>query len=167
LRLPVLSVAFVIGVLLGLDLGVDPWAVALFLLAGALLVPLAVRMRWRILPVLAVPFLIAGILRASVDDTDAARSLDQFHDKRDLVVEGVVTGDPSAAGRATSLRLAVERVRADGEDAGWVEASGDVLALVSETTDIAVAREKPFFRYGDRLSLTGTLTPPRRFDVAR
>ena len=164
MRLPVLSAAFVIGVLIGLGSGVDPWAVALFLLAGAFLVPLAVSLRWRILPVLAVPFLFAGMLRASIDDADAARSLDQFHGRRDLVVEGVVTGDPSSAGRATSLRLAVERVRAGGEGADWVEANGDVLVLVSETTDIARTREKPFFRYGDRLALTGTLTPPQQFD---
>ncbi|MDP6662673.1 MAG: hypothetical protein QF477_01255 [SAR202 cluster bacterium] len=44
MRLPVLSAAFVIGVLIGLGSGVDPWAVALFLLAGAFLVPLAVSL---------------------------------------------------------------------------------------------------------------------------
>ena len=163
MRLPVLSAAFVVGVLLGVDLDGSLWAVALFLLAAVLAVPLAVSLRWRILPVLAVPFLVLGMLRASIDEVDAARSLDRFHSMPDLVVEGVVTGDPSAAGQATRLKLVVERVRFSG-GSDWTVADGEVLVLVSETSNIARAREKPFFRYDDRLALTGVLTPPEQLD---
>ena len=163
MRLPVLSAAFVVGVLLGVDLDGSLWAVALFLVSAVLAVPLAVSLRWRILPVLAVPFLVLGMLRASIDEVDAARSLDRFHSMPDLVVEGVVTGDPSAAGQATRLKLVVERVRFSG-GSDWTVADGEVLVLVSETSNIARAREKPFFRYDDRLALTGVLTPPEQLD---
>jgi len=94
LRLPALAVAFVLGVLLGPKLGSSPAALALFLLAAALTVPLALSLRWRTVPVFMLLALAAGMLRAGTVEPEPAAALAQFHRASDLQVEGVVLDEP-------------------------------------------------------------------------
>jgi competence protein ComEC len=156
--------AFVVGVLLGPRLGGSPAALALFLLAAVLVVPLAISLRWRLVPVLMLPALALGVLRAGTFEPDHAASLAQFHGSIGHQVEGVVLSEPDSIGSVSRLRLAVERVRDDDGGPAWTRAPGTILATLKETVEIVEARDRPFFRYGDRLMLTGALAPPPELD---
>ena len=160
MRLPALAAAFVVGVLLGPKLGASAAALALFLLAAALVVPLALSLRWRLVPVLMLLALAAGMLRSGTVETDSSGSLAQFHRASELKVEGVVLSEPDALGQVSRFRLEVERV---GDDT-WTRVQGTVLVTLKETVEIVDARDRPFFRYGDRLLLTGALKPPPDLD---
>ena len=160
MRLPALAAAFVVGVLLGPKLAASPAALTLFLLAAALVVPLAVSLRWRLLPALMLLALAAGMLRAGTIEPDPTASLAQFHRASELQVEGVVLSEPDAVGQVYRLRLEVERVKNDT----WTRVQGTVLVTLKETVEIVDARDRPFFRYGDRLLLTGSLKPPPELD---
>ncbi len=164
MRLPAFAGAMVLGVLVGQKLGGSPTATALFLLAAALTVPLAVSLRWRLLPVLMLPALAVGMLRAGTVERDYTDSLAQFHRAPAVEVEGVVLSQPDLAGQASRLRLTVERVRDERTGPDWTRVEGSVMVTLTETVEIAGVRDRPFFRYGDRLVLTGSLEPPPDLD---
>ena len=165
MRLPALATAFVVGILLGPQLGASPTVSALFLLAAALAVPLALSLRWRLVPVLMLLALATGMLRSGTVGPDPAESLVGFHRSSGLQVEGVVLSEPdAAAGGASRLRLSVERVRESQNGLAWTRVQATVLVTLKETVEIVEARERPFFRYGDRLLLTGALEPPPELD---
>ena len=69
-----------------------------------------------------------------------------------------MVSDPEAAGTATRFRFAVDRLTQDGQ---WQEVSGKALVTVRESTELVRLRDQPYFRYGDRLLLQGTLEAPR------
>jgi competence protein ComEC len=78
-----------------------------------------------------------------------------------LQVQGVVATDPEAAGTAMRLRLAVERIRSNGE---WADVSGDVLVTLRESSALVRRRDAPYLRYGDRLLLKGALSAPPKLE---
>ena len=160
MRLPALAVAFVVGVLLGPKLGASLAALALFLLAAALVFPLAMSLRWRMVPVLMLLALAGGMLRSGTVEPEPSTSLAQFHESTELRVEGVVLSEPDAVGQVYRLRLEVERVG----NGTWNPVQGTLLVTLRETVEIVDARVRPFFRYGDRLLLTGALKPPPDLD---
>ena len=132
----------------------------LFLVASLAVVGLAFTMRWRLLPILALPVLVLGVWRASMADFDAGSELIRFHGPPGVQVEGVILDDPVSAGQAARVRISMDRVRWDQEDAAWVSIDAPVLVTLLQTVEMVEARERPFFRYGDRLMLTGELEPP-------
>ena len=73
----------------------------------------------------------------------------------------MVVSDPEWAGRATRLRMRVDGIRLDGH---WKETSDEILVVVRESLIFWNQRDWPAFRYGDRLSLRGTLEPPPVLD---
>ncbi|MDP6716289.1 MAG: DNA internalization-related competence protein ComEC/Rec2, partial [SAR202 cluster bacterium] len=90
--------------------------------------------------------------------------LSRFHGAPGVQVEGVVLNDPNAAGEATRIRLSVERVRWDQDKAPWAPTDATALVTIQQNVELVEIRERPFFRYGDRLMLTGTLEPPPELD---
>ena len=129
-------------------------ALGLFLLACILLLALLISLRRSPLPALLALLLVLGALRVEVFADDGPSALLAYHGLDDVQVEGVVVGDPEAAGAATRLRFDAERTKSGG---AWTDAPGDVLVTLRESVEIVARRDKPYFRYGDRLLLRGRL----------
>ena len=96
--------------------------------------------------------LTLSMVRVFLADSEPDSELLVYHGRRVLTVEGTITSDPQAAGGASRFRIAVRRV-SDGPLAA--EASGAVLVTANAPIDLARLRDRPHFRYGDRLMLTG------------
>ena len=101
------------------------------------------------------------MLRVEVPRRDRAPDLVQFHSVRTVEVQGVISRSPEAAGAATRVRMRVEGVRSGDR---WTQLSDALLVTVSQSPALVRLRDRPYFRYGDRLSLTGTLKEPQEFD---
>ena len=161
--LPMTAAAFFTGLILGADLNTPPSAaLGLFALASAFLVALSAAMRVSLLPALAVVVLILGLLRAGAIEPPGA-DLEPHYGPRSVEVRGMVTQDPTDSGKTLSFRLSVNRLRAY-PDSPWIDASGDVWATARVTSELTSAREPPFLRYCDTLSLKGPLKAPEPLD---
>ena len=99
---------------------------------------------------------MAGLLRTGLDEP-AEATLARFHGAGVLEVTGVVDSDPEATRSAVKFRLRVDEVAASGEVSNT---DGVILVTARAPEELAQRRGRPFFRYGDRLSLTGRLSPP-------
>ena len=161
MRLLALAGAFVLGVLLA-----DRWAISvsgLLLLAVAALLGafLLASLRRPLLIALVLMAIVAGALRVEALQPDAEPPLVSYHGPTRVRLEGVVVSDPASRGGATTLRLRAERI--DAGD-GWVDATGDMLLSLRAPSDLALSRDRPYFRYGDRLSVEGRLEAPEPLD---
>ena len=152
-----LAVAFVLGVLVSLQVDIPTPVVLVWLGASALAGAAAAGLRWRLSLALLPLVLVLGMVRVELFESGPYSALASYHGRPGLKVEGTIAGDPGAAGPATRFRLDVDRVSA-GEDMEAV--SGAVQVTAFETSDLVRQREPPYYRYGDRLRLTGTLEPP-------
>ena len=160
--LPVLAAAFFTGLILGAELDTPATALGLFALASTFLVALSAAMRVSLLPPLAVTVLIFGLLRAGTVEQPAA-DLRPHHGARPVEVQGMVTQDPTDSGKTLSFRLSVSKLRTYS-DSPWTDMSGDVWVTARVTSELTRSREPPFLRYGDTLSLKGTLKTPDPLD---
>ena len=125
-------------------------ALALFLLASVLLLFALVTSLRRLSLVALLPIVVLlGTLRVATQADDGASALLEYHGPA-IRVEGVVGSDPEPVGIATRFRLRAERIELSGE---WTEVSGELLVTVRESGGLVGARERPYFQYGDRLSL--------------
>ena len=152
-----LAAAWVVGVLLADRFDVPEYSLGLFLIASLLLTVVLVVIRRPLLTALLLVVLVLGMLRVEVLSGDETSALAAYHGHDRLQLQGSVTGDPEAAGAATRLRLRVDQIMS-GDD--WAEISGDVLVTLRESAELTRQRDKPYFRYGDRLLLVGTLEAP-------
>ena len=152
-----LAAAWVAGVFLADRFDLDEYALGLFLIASLLLTVLLVLIRWPLLTALLLVVVVLGMLRVEVLSDDETSALAAYHGHGRLQAQGVVAGDPEAAGAATRLRLRVDQIMSDDD---WTEISGDVLVTLRESAELTRQRDKPYFRYGDRLLLVGTLESP-------
>ena len=155
MRLVWWSAAWLAGLSLGLWTDAPPASLAL-LVAASLLVALLLRSlrapAWTLLPAF---LLAAGLLRAEMAEpgpTTAAR----FHGAGVAQVTGVVASDPETARSAARFRLRLDEVGVREAS----DASGEILVTAHAPESMARARDRPFFRYGDRLRLTGKLSAP-------
>ena len=78
-----------------------------------------------------------------------------------MLVRGTVEGAPEPSGAHTRLRLRVDGVD-DGR--GWAAAEATALVTLRESPRMVELRDRPYFRYGDRLLLEGELEAPEPFD---
>ena len=101
------------------------------------------------------------MMRGEAFEDEGVSALDAYHGHRALQVQGTVVSDPEAAGVATRFRFRVDRVRPGDQ---WEEISGEALVTLRESTELVRRRDRPYFRYGDQLLLTGTLGPPPELD---
>ena len=157
MRLLTLAATFPLGTFLALRSDLPGPTLGLFLLASVLVLALLVGRRhfmWvALLPV--VPVL--AMLRVEIFHSDQSLALVPHHSPRPVKVQGVVSSDPEAAGVATRFRFRVDMLMPGDE---WVNALGDTLVTLRESTDLVRHRDRPYFRYGDRLLLEGTLEAP-------
>ena len=126
-----------------------------------MLAALLANARRSLLPALFIAALLLGMLRWELSGGDRSQTLVPYHSRSPVQVEGVVVSDPEAAGSATRLRLRVDRI---GSGDGSATVTGDVLVTLRESVELARARGRPYFRYGDRLSLEGALKAPEAFE---
>ena len=152
-----LAVAFVLGVLVSLQVDIPTPVVLVWLGASALAGAAAAGLRWRLSLALLPLVLVLGMVRVELFESGPYSALASYHGRPGLQFEGTIAGGPGAAGPATRFHLDVDRVSA-GEDMEAV--SGAVQVTAFETSDLVRQREPPYYRYGDRLRLTGTLEPP-------
>ncbi|MCH7653327.1 MAG: ComEC/Rec2 family competence protein, partial [Chloroflexi bacterium] len=162
MRLFTFAGSFVGGIILSSAYEAPASALVLFLAAAVALGVLlrTSRLSIRLPLVLILPFVILGMLRATGGGADSD-ALASYHGRTPQQVEGVVVSDPEAAGEFTRLRLRVDRIGLDGE---WTAASGDVLVTLREPVELVQVRDRPYFRYGDRLLLEGVLRAPRELE---
>ncbi len=151
------SVAWAAGVLLAFYTDAPPPATVLFAVGSALLAAFLASARRTPVPGLLALALFLGVLRADACAGGPRDTLAAYHGQP-VRVEGVIVSDPEAIGAFTRSRLRAERV---GQGGQWADASGHVLVTARESLSLVQAREKPYFRYGDRLLLEGVLEAPR------
>ena len=152
-----LVVPWLAGTFLAVRYDVTWPAIALFAAASGLSLALAASTRRLLLPAAMLIVLTLSMVRVFLADSEPDSELLVYHGRRALTVEGTITSDPQAAGGASRFRIAVHRV-SDGPLAA--EASGAVLVTANASIDLARLRDRPHFRYGDRLMLTGVLEAP-------
>ena len=80
-----------------------------------------------------------------------------YHGAGPIQARGTVIDAPERAGTATRLRLRVDGLRPGDE---WIDLSGDALVTLRESSGLVTLRNRPYFRYGDRLLLEGVLDAP-------
>ena len=166
MKLLAAAASFVGGALVALELGIGIPLVPLVLfavaaLSGVLLLASLRRSPW---PALIALTFILGIARVAVNDDTA---LPTYASLRPQQVEGVVLSDVEALGSFARFRLGAERIRPYG--GAWMPAEGTLLVTARATAEIAERREAPYFRYGDRLRVEGTIGEPpelEEFDYA-
>ncbi len=152
-----MAAAFVLGVLAALQVDIPTPVVVLWLVASATGAAAALGLRWRPALALLPLMLVVGMARVELFDSDPVSPLTAYHGGPGLQIEGTVAGDPEAVGTATRFRLDVERVGAPGD---LKEVSGAALVTAFETSDLVRQRDRPYYRYGDRLLLVGAMEPP-------
>ena len=150
------SAAWAAGIAAGLWGDAPPASLGMLAAASLLIALLLRRLHaplWAMLPAI---LLIAGILRVEVADPEGM-TLARFHGAGTVEVVGVVDSDPEATRSAVNFRLRVERI--SGEN-GTSNATAMIHVTAHAPESLAQRRDRPFFRYGDRLRLNGRLAPP-------
>jgi competence protein ComEC len=104
-----------------------------------------------------VALVLLAMLRVEFFTGDRDSELAAYHGRGTIELQGVVSRDPEVAGTATRLRLRVDGIRT-GEV--WTNTSGALLVTLRETAELVDLRERPYFRYGDRLLLAGAVEAP-------
>ena len=152
------SAAFLVGVYLGVRFDADSPALGLFLLAAALVLALLVVSARRFaLPWALIVIVLLGMLRVELPGDGGASAMAAYHGDRALRVQGVIVSDPQPAGRATRFRLRVDKI---AQRDHWKQVPGDVLVTAAPSAELVAHRDRPYFRYGDRLLLAGIVEAP-------
>ena len=160
--LAIVAVSWIAGLYLAALLNANWHSAALFLAASAFL---AILLRGRgltVLPALALALLSLGLLRVAWPaDAGGPLPVQTYNEAEAVQVEGVISSDPQPTGTAWRFPLSVRRVR---HDAQWRDSRGDLLVVAKVPPSLSAARSKPYFRYGDRLIVTGKPEDPPVFE---
>jgi competence protein ComEC len=133
---------------------------AVFVLSALLFAAWLALGRREVKPALLLSVLFLGMIAADgVGDPPSALNI--YHGSGAVQVDGVVDRDPESAGTAYRFQLKVEKMSQGGT---WSKASADLLVTVRESPELARSRDRPYFRYGDRLLLEGIIESPPELD---
>ena len=155
-----LAGAWVVGVFLAAHVDPGRAPLAVFVLSALLFAAWLALGRRSIKPALLLAVLFLGMIAAE-GVGDPPSTLNIYHGSGAVQVDGVVDGDPESAGTAYRFQLKVEKVSQGGT---WSKTSADLLVTVRESPGLARSRDRPYFRYGDRLLLKGIIEPPPELD---
>jgi len=147
-----LSVAWLLGIWLGSVLRWPPDTLAWLAAppAGGLL--LGRRASWVRLLCACALFLVAGAARFSFSIPHFnEQAIAYYAGREDVVIRGLVAGEPDVRDRHVNLRLRTRALLVDGR---WRDVQGDVLVQVGRY---------PGYRYGDLLEVRGDLETPPEF----
>ncbi len=160
------SAAFVGGTLAGFGFAADLpiGALALFGASALMGAALLAMLRLPALPAVAALAAILGAARVVVSGADALPQ--SLADPYPQDVIGVVASDAPDLGGYSRFRLRIERARPLNAD--WTDtdanpdANAPALIQVTARPSAAIAqqRQPPYFRYGDRLQITGIVQAP-------
>ena len=158
----VAAASWIAGLYLAAQLDAVWHSAALFLAASALLAILLRARGHTLLPALALAVLSLGMLRAAWPaDAGLPAAIQAYNGVDSIQVEGLVSSDPQPTGTAWRFPLSVQRV---WQDEQWQDAHGDLLVVAKVPPSLSSARSKPYFRYGDRLTVTGKAEEPPVFE---
>ena len=162
MKLGLLAAAWLGGVLLGLapEFSQGPGPGAALLLAGAAgLSAAALRLaRLPALPAVMAAILLLGLARA--DASQAGYAAAAFPG-RDVTAVGRIADDPENTATKIRFELLVSQIRVDGETQDFSERW---LVYAQPSNELVARRDAPYFRYGDILTVRGTLQEPRPID---
>ena len=116
-------------------------------------------------PALLLCLLLLGLWRYEVAEVTPPTLVTQ--DKGTVSLRGQVVSDPEATSTRIQFRLQVSEInrgRLGRGEADWAQQSGKVLVYAHPPATLVAEREHPYFRYGDRLELAGTLQRPQPLD---
>lgn len=155
-----IAAAFVGGTLAGFGFAADlPLAALALFAASALLGALLLAMlRLPALPAIAALAAILGAARVVISGADAAPpSLASPYPQE---VIGAVASDVRDLGGYSRFRLRIERARPLNGD--WSNTDTDALIQITARPPAEITRQRqpPYFRYGDRLQITGRIQAP-------
>ena len=158
------SAAFVGGTLAGFGFAADLpiGALALFAASALMGAALLAMLRLPALPAVAALAAVLGAARVVVSGADALPQ--SLADPYPQELIGVVASDAPDLGGYSRFRLRIERARPLNGDWTSANANPDAPALIQVTArpSAAIARQRqpPYFRYGDRLQITGRVQAP-------
>ena len=155
MTLLVMAAAWVAGVYLASQAGPVGWTPWLFVLSALLAAVWLKLARRSAKPALFIALLFLGLLRAG--GVDEPSPLTPYHDTGIVEVRGLVVEDAEAAGAASRFRLRVDELSRGGD---WNQLSDDVLVTARASAELLDSRDRPYFRYGDRVRLSGALEAP-------
>lgn len=154
MRLVYLSLAWVLGIYLGLQFDL-PWnAISILLAISAIFTVLFYRNKVLLWGGLCLVLLFGGILRFdSVPVGDDLQAYRGFYD-----IRGVVATAPDVREHSTSFRFEVNEInRAEGE---WTDVSGSMLVYAPKFPKLDDSRDFPYYHYGDFIQVKGDLQSP-------
>ena len=161
MKLTTLAAAWLVG--LGLAHSwYDAAPMPLLLLGGAALTLALVcrRLKWSPGPALLVAVCLLGLWRYEVSQGSSPPLL--IETQGPVSVQGRIVNDPEATttrAKFTLQLMAISR-SSSGKAAEWIGQEGKALVYAQPPAELVAQRKAPYFRYGDRLDLTGTLERP-------
>ena len=156
-----ISGALVLGIFIGVELDLLPWA--FFIFAGpVILVGILLRNSpWLILALVLTALLLGLGWGSAFPVSGPPEELLTLSRLETVEIIGVIEDYPEPRGGFTRFRFAIHGYRS-GE--AWVESSGLLLVMARPSAPMIEGRDPPFFRYGDSLVLNGELTEPPVFE---
>ncbi len=168
MKLTVLAAAWLGGLALAYRwYDADPTPALLLALAALTLAFLCRRLRLSPWPTLLLSLLLLGLWRYEVASVAPPALIPQ--DNGAVTVRGRIVNDPEATATRIKFWLEVSAIaRGTGgrqlERREWEPQTGRILVYAFPPAAQAGERDSPYFRYGDRLELPGTLQRPEPFD---
>ena len=159
--LAVCAVSWMAGLLLASHMEAT-WPSAVFFLAAAALLAVLLRSRGlAILPAIALAALSLGILRVALPSSEpGSLSIQTYNGAGDIRVEGMIAADPEPTGASWRFPVSVERVQQQEQ---WRDSGGRLLVVAKVPVSLS-DRDRPHFRYGDRLIVAGRAEEPPVFE---
>ena len=156
MRLVGIAAAWVAGMVAALEWNLDLPALVLLLVASTALGYLLWSRLRSVWPALLAAVMLLGAVRAEAFDGTLSRLAPDQH----AVIRGTVADDPDLTGPAVEFTLVLDSLN---RGQGFEPRSGKVLVLARPNRELVRTRGQPFFRYGDRLELSGSLEEPSNF----
>lgn len=155
MRLVHLSLAWVLGICVGSRYEIDTGILVALIAVVAPLVLLSHRRSLLFWGGISLLLLLGGLFHfQSVPESDSLAAY-----RGPMEVRGVVSADPDVRDNTTTLRLEVNEIKVEEQ---WQTVSGTAQISAPKFPDLGRPRDFPYYRYGDRLELTGVLQTPRR-----
>lgn len=147
-----LSIAWVIGILLGAKFSISPF----WLLLSLLPLPFFFVFRQRKKLVMTLALIILVVLGGLVRYQSSLPVLDKnhvkFYNDQKIELKGIINRAPDVSDKSTHVYLSDIKIN---NSEGWKEVEGQVLLFVYRY---------PEYRYGDEILVEGELKTPQNFD---
>ena len=158
MKLIPVTAAWIAGLLIGIEADVYLPTLILFSAAPVGFLILSQIRTFYLWPSLAVLVLLMGIIRVEVSSNIEAPV--GSGSAQTVGVRGTVASDPEMAGRGVEFRFSIDAVDTGNSLA---RVGSKILVFARPASKLVEQRGSPFFRYGDRLDLQGSIEEPTQF----